>query len=65
MQHVIHWCMVIEDFAPELVYIPGAKNVVTNAISHLEMSGTIKLNTFDLIQHMTCLHLQIIWQILR
>ena len=64
-QHVIRWRMVIEDFAPELVYIPGAKNVVANAISRLEMSGTIKLNTFDLIQHMTCLHLQIIWQILR
>jgi hypothetical protein len=24
-QRVIRWRMVIEDFAPELVYIPGAK----------------------------------------
>ena len=49
-QHVICWCMVIEDFAPELVYIPGAKNVVADAISWLEMSDTIELNTFDLIE---------------
>ena len=24
-QRVIRWCMVIEDFTPELVYIPRAK----------------------------------------
>ena len=42
--------MVIEDFALELVYIPGAKNVVADAISCLEMSDTIKLKTFDLIE---------------
>ena len=49
-QHVIHWRMVIEDFAPELVYIPGTTNVVADAISHLETSDTIELNTFDLIK---------------
>ena len=42
--------MVIEDFAPELVYIPGATNVVANAISCLETSDMIELNTFDLIK---------------
>jgi hypothetical protein len=42
--------MVIEDFAPELVYTPRAKNVVANAISHLETSDTIELNTFNLIK---------------
>jgi hypothetical protein len=49
-QCVIHWCMVIEDFAPELVYIPGAKNIVADAISCLETSDTIDLNTFNLIE---------------
>jgi hypothetical protein len=49
-QRVIRWCMVIEDFALELIYIPEAKNIVADAISCLEMSDTIELNTFDLIE---------------
>jgi hypothetical protein len=49
MQRVIRWRMVIEDFAPELVYIPRAKNIVADAISRLDTSDTIELNTFDLI----------------
>ena len=49
MQRVIHWRMVIEDFAPEIIYIPGAKNIVADAMSCLEKSDTIELNTFDLI----------------
>jgi len=48
-QRVIRWRMVIEDFAPELVYIPGAKNIVADAMSRLEKSDSIELNTFDLI----------------
>jgi len=50
MQRAIRWRMVIEDFAPEIVYIPGAKNIAADAISCLEKSDTIKLNTFDLIE---------------
>eukprot|EP00957_Ditylum_brightwellii_P097093 7394186-Ditylum_brightwellii.AAC.1 len=42
--------MVIKDFAPELVYIPGVKNVVADAISRLETSDMLELNTFDLIE---------------
>ena len=48
-QRVICWRMVIEDFAPQLVYIPGTTNVVANAISRLEMSDTMDINTFNLI----------------
>jgi hypothetical protein len=32
-QQVIHWHMVIEDFAPDLVYIPYTTNVVADAIN--------------------------------
>ena len=49
-QQVICWRMVIEDFAPELVYIPSATNIVVDAIICLEMSDTMYLNTFDLIE---------------
>jgi hypothetical protein len=49
-QRVIRWRMVIEDFAPEIVYIPGAKNIVPDAMSRLAKSDTIELNTFNLIE---------------
>ena len=29
--------MVIEDFSPELIYIEGAKNIVADAFSRLEL----------------------------
>ena len=34
-QRVIRWQMVIEDFGPELIYIPGPTNAVADAISGL------------------------------
>ena len=49
-QRVICWYMVIEEFAPELVYITSATNVVADATSCLVTSDTIELNTFDLIK---------------
>ena len=32
------WRLILEDFGPELKYIKGENNVVTNALSRLEMS---------------------------
>ena len=50
-QRVIRWRMVIEDFAPELIYIPGPNNVVADAISRLEQhDDKLDLNTFSLVE---------------
>ena len=34
----MRWRLIIEDFGPELKYIKGEKNVVDDALSHIEMS---------------------------
>ena len=50
-QQVIRWRMVIEDFAPELIYIPGPNNVVADAISRLEQhDDKLDLHTFLLVE---------------
>ena len=41
-QRVIRWQMVIEDFGPELAYIPGPTNVIADAISRLDRTNTRK-----------------------
>ena len=49
-ERVIRWRMVIEDFAPELIYIQGTRNVVADAISRLELD-TPTTNTVDVPQN--------------
>ena len=39
-QKVIWWWMIIEDFGPELIYIPGPTNVVVDTLSQLERIDT-------------------------
>ena len=34
----MHWRLILEEFGPELKYIKGENNVVTNALSRLEIS---------------------------
>ena len=34
----MRWHLIIEEFGPELKYIKGEKNVVADALSHLETS---------------------------
>ena len=35
-QRAIFWRMVIQDFRPEFIYLPGPTNVVDDAISRLD-----------------------------
>ena len=37
---VVRWRMVIKYFAPKLLYIEGANNIVADAFSRLEVSNT-------------------------
>ena len=32
------WCLILKEFGPELKYIKGENNVVSDAISRIEMS---------------------------
>jgi len=41
---ILHWHILIEEFMPELVYIPGNKNVVADALLRLPYK-TPKTNT--------------------
>ena len=34
----MHWCLILEEFGPELKYIKGENNSVSKALSHLDMS---------------------------
>ena len=34
----MRWCLILEEFGPELKYIKGVNNVVADALSRLEMS---------------------------
>ncbi len=37
---VMHWRLYIEEYSPELQYIPGPKNVVADALSRLDIIDT-------------------------
>ncbi len=38
---VLRWRLYIEEYNPELIHLPGEKNIVANALSRLEKSDTI------------------------
>jgi hypothetical protein len=38
---VYHWQLLLEEFAPEIVYIKGIDNLVTDAISQLDYNPTV------------------------
>ena len=33
---VYRWYLVLEEYGPEIVYIPGVTNIVADGLSHLE-----------------------------
>ena len=35
---VMRWCLILEEFGPELKYIKGENNIVADALSRLENS---------------------------
>eukprot|EP00957_Ditylum_brightwellii_P190822 14527246-Ditylum_brightwellii.AAC.1 len=39
--------MIIEDFAPELIHIPGNMNIIANILSHLNKSNGSKPSDTD------------------
>ena len=41
-QRVIRWRMVIEDFGPEFIYVPGPTNIVADAMSRLPTNNQPK-----------------------
>ena len=36
-ERVMRWCLILEEYGPELHYIKGERNVVTDALSQLGM----------------------------
>ena len=32
----MHWRLLIKDYGPNFIYLPGKKNVAMDALSHLE-----------------------------
>ena len=47
-QHVLRWCLSIEEFHPTFHYIKGVDNVVADALSHLTIKA---LSEVGMIQH--------------
>ena len=43
---VMRWRLTIEEFGPELIYIPGDKNIVADALSRLHIDNTTN-NSLD------------------
>ena len=35
------WCLVLKEYAPEIIYIPGITNIVADTLSLLEYDGDI------------------------
>ena len=45
----MRWCLILEEFCPELKYFKGENNVVANALSCLDMSDNQEiLNIYEL-----------------
>jgi hypothetical protein len=38
----MRWRLIIEEFGPTMEYIKGPKNIVTDTLSHLEMTSDMK-----------------------
>ena len=43
----MRWRLIIEEYSPELIYIPGLKNIVADALSRLGIEGTENLSELD------------------
>ena len=36
-EHVMRWCLLIEEFGPTIEYIKGPKNIVANTLNRLNL----------------------------
>jgi hypothetical protein len=41
-KRVTQWHLIIEEFGPTMKYIKGPKNIVTDTLSHLEMTSDME-----------------------
>ena len=44
---VMRWRLLIEEFGPELIYLPGKKNIVADALSRLDIEEAKEATTFE------------------
>ncbi len=51
---VYHWWLLLEDFAPEIVYIKGIHNSVTDAISWLDYNPEVNPTSKFKLLHLWC-----------
>ena len=48
-ERVMRWCLILEEFVPELKYIKSTNNVAVNSLYWFDMSDNQEiLNIFDL-----------------
>lgn len=45
--HMYRWCLLLEEYDPEIVYIKGIDNTVADAISHLIYDPNKKTSSLD------------------
>jgi hypothetical protein len=47
-EHVMRWQLILEAYGPELIYLPGKKNIVADALSRLNINNNeISLDTLS------------------
>ena len=39
----MRWRLILEEFSPELIYIKGSKNIVADALNHLDKIDVVLL----------------------
>ena len=44
--HVLRWILILEDYSPDIEYIPGNKNIFAEALPRLTING-IQKNTHE------------------
>ena len=52
---VYRWRLVLEEFGPEIVYIPGITNVVADAMSHLDYNNDVNTRCINVHVKYKCL----------
>ena len=44
---VYRWRLILEEYGPEIVYIPGVTNIVADGVSHLEYNQRVNTRTIN------------------
>ena len=51
---VLRWRLFLEEYAPDLRYIKGSKNVVADALSKMERSADVYDESLEMFYSITC-----------